>query len=156
MTFIVSFTVLIIDIHDQPASFMNTRNISNNFFFSPCCSKSGFLQFNRIASSNLTFLFSYTFVPWLCFMRQWSFHPHYQVFSRLKSFDSIPWLQARSRVKWLFTGMPSSSDSHLHFFSHASMVIHEKRGETGIRTADLRRHNPMPRPLDHDAPLSEQ
>ena len=153
MTFIVSFTVLIIDIHDQPASFMNTCNISN-IFFSLHVAPS--LAFYNLIDSNLTFLFSYSFVPWLCFMRQWSFHPHYQVFSRLKSFDSIPWLQARSRVKWLFTGMPSSSDSHLHFFSHASMVIHEKRGETGIRTADLRRHNPIPRPLDHDAPLSKQ
>ena len=55
MTFIVSFTVLIIDIHDQPASFMNTRNISNNFFFSPCCSKSGLLQFNRF-EPDLSFL----------------------------------------------------------------------------------------------------
>ena len=33
------------------------------------------------------------------------------------------------------------------------MVVHEKRGETGIRTADLQHHNPMLRPLDHDAPL---
>ena len=83
----------------------------------------------------------------------WSFNPHtsYRAsFSRLSPLIQVlDCERARSSMvvhRRAFLHVSISS-------SHASMVVHEKKRETRIRTADLRHRNLMLRPLDHDNPL---
>ena len=127
----------------------NTFYISN-WIFSPCCAISGIDH--SIELRVWTWLSFFIFFCALTLL-----HAPMVVQSTLSSLLPLEVLWFHSLITSTLVHHNGRSrvclPPHLHFFSHASMVVHEKRGEAGIRILDLWRRNPMLRPLDHDAPL---